>query len=516
MSAYGTKKAGGDEAVQLTFPAVFSEAVARRPLRYAGAPTRRAAPLPAGDDEMARYHEQKRADAHRRVLNAVKDTKAAIRRYLVSPHGYYDLPPPERSQRVFANPSNGAGGIGGDIYSARCDTERAPFRCSGGGMVGGVLRTAEGQQYGRQLLRNRLRQLDAIDVAAAVDKEKTAAEGLPVPVAVEAGIPDVEGVARRLELSGLLGQISDAFATGTAAQLTAKDVNEFLQKLITFATVGNRQELEELIADVEATVQAAEGAEEEATARGRTERQIAFITRIVNKMIAARNYLVEMYANANRPLNERKKVSISAVRDAQLTALAPTEERRRLMPTAVGPFTPLARAREDDEAAARPAGRFARDNRDRFGAIAGAFAGEGEPDGEGGVLRMPARAPAARVAARADRDVLRARLRMPPAGVGAFADEDEGEGAPELVVDELGEAAPALAAAVGAPALPFPDALDLEGNPIRDRRQIPNDGALLRQLAANLRAQGIGFGYTPRAETVPRVIKQNFYRILRI
>jgi len=503
MSAYGTKKAGGDEAVQLTFPAVYSEAVARRPLRYAGAPIRRAAPLPAGDDEMARYHEQKRADAHRRVLNAVKDTKAAIHRYLVSPHGYYNLPPPERSQRVFANPSNGAGGIGGDIYSARRDTESAPFRCSGGGMVGGVLRTAEGQQYGRQLLRNRLRQLDAIDVAAAEDKGLTAAEGMPVPVAVEAGIPDVEGVARRLELSGLLGQISDAFATGTAAQLTAKDVNEFIQKLITFATVANRQELEELIADIDATIVNAEAAAEEVIFDRRAS---SFITRMNRKLNAARNYLVEMYANANRPLNERKKVSISAVRDAELTKLIPSEERRRLVPAAVGPFTPLARPREDDEAAERPAGRFARDNRDRFGDIAGAYAGEGEPDGEGGVLRMPARAPAARVAARAARDFAAARFRPAPAGVGAFIDAGEGEGdVPELVIEEAAPAAAAAAAAAAPEALPFPDALDLEGNPIRDRRQIPpaRDRERLLQLVDSLNAQGIGFqyNYDPAAQS---------------
>ncbi len=521
MAAYGTKKPRGDAAVQLTFPTVFSEVAAAEglPQLYVSEKPLGGERLPTSTDMMAQYHEQKRREANARALNGVRDTKMAIRRYLTSPHGYYDLPAPVRTQRIFANPSNGTGGIGGDIYPARRDNAAAPFSCRSG-MTGGVLRTAEGQKYGRQLLRDRLRQLDAIDVAAAADKEKTAAEALPVPLAVEQGLPDVEGVARRLEVVGLLGQISDAFDTGIDAvqQLTARDVNEFIQKIIGFATIANRQELEEIIADLDSVIQNARGLLEDAATAGGRRAQV--LLSIAPKLVSVRNYLRIMYANVNRPLNERKKISITAVKDTKLTSLrAPTEAFREV--------EPQRRTREDDEAAEaqRVAGRrpeFEVDNRQRFGRIAGAFeddAAEGlVPDGDGGEIVNEFRAPAARVARRADRELLAARMRQPaapafaaavPAGVGdeeaAPAGEGEGE---EAAAAPAGEGEDEEAAPAAAATLP-------NGTRLTNRAQLAQFNTVqLRDLTEHLRATLEGFTYVPRADSDRASIRRRIIDIL--
>jgi hypothetical protein len=188
MAGYGTKKPGGDVGVQLTFPTVFEDTFAAlEPGNIAYANAARPAPkfLPAGDDLQALYHEQKRIDAHRRALNAVRDTAASHYRANHGHAGYYGLPPVILSQRRFANPSNGSGGIGGDLYPARRDASDAPFHCVRGGMVGGVLRSAQGQRYGVSKLRDRIRQLNNIDQAETAFKTLSVAEQSAAPVLME-------------------------------------------------------------------------------------------------------------------------------------------------------------------------------------------------------------------------------------------------------------------------------------------------------------------------------------------
>ena len=61
MAAIATKKAGGDVATQLTFPAVYQSVYAsqHRPLQYApSAPGPLVVPT-AGDDFQSHYHAQK-------------------------------------------------------------------------------------------------------------------------------------------------------------------------------------------------------------------------------------------------------------------------------------------------------------------------------------------------------------------------------------------------------------------------------------------------------------------------
>jgi hypothetical protein len=162
MSAFGTKKRGADKAVQLTFPSVYESiyAAARLPEHYL--PTAPSKPLDiiVGDDFQADYHEQKKKDADYMAMAKVEATRNARHRALVSPHGYFGLPATVLAQRQFANPSNGSF----VVESSRRDGSSAPFQTvEAGAMKGGVLRSAEGQAYGKARLVARIQQLNTLD-----------------------------------------------------------------------------------------------------------------------------------------------------------------------------------------------------------------------------------------------------------------------------------------------------------------------------------------------------------------
>lgn len=211
MSAIATKKAGGEVATQLTFPAVFQDVYAsqHRPLAYAPpSPFPIRVPM-AGDDFQSHYHAQKKKDADYMANAKVIATRNARRRMLVSHQNYYGMPAPALAQREFANGSAGAL----ILNSARRDGTTAPFQLVESAVTGGVLRTAEGQAYGKARLLARVRQLDAIDA------EKAAFEGVAPPSAEAPLAPGVSAIApatapvsqnARIELQLLLQSIIDA------------------------------------------------------------------------------------------------------------------------------------------------------------------------------------------------------------------------------------------------------------------------------------------------------------------
>jgi len=163
MAAVTTKKPGGSMAVQLTFPEVATELRATTGNTYGmlpsvGIPEARAF---VGGDFFAALQLQRKADADAMANAKVQSTKSSERRYLTNPHGANALPAPVLSQRVFANPSLGLY----TPYSARNDgSVSAPFSLSSP-FVGGVLRSAEGQAYGKSKLMDRINQLNAIQSA---------------------------------------------------------------------------------------------------------------------------------------------------------------------------------------------------------------------------------------------------------------------------------------------------------------------------------------------------------------
>ena len=96
MSAFGTKKPGGDMGIQLTFPAVFSEVASRGHLNsaYYPEPASRPMILPRDNDLQGNYHQQKMEDAHRMAMARVQASALAEQRYLNSHAGYYGMPKP--------------------------------------------------------------------------------------------------------------------------------------------------------------------------------------------------------------------------------------------------------------------------------------------------------------------------------------------------------------------------------------------------------------------------------------
>lgn len=262
MAGYGTKKPGGDVGVQLTFPTVFEDTFAAyepRNIAYANAVRPTPKFLPAGDDLQALYHEQKRIDAHRRALNAVRDTAMSHYRANHGHAGYYGLPPVMLSQRRFANPSNGSGGLGGDIYPARRDASDAPFHCVRGGMVGGVLRSAQGQRYGVAKLRDRIRQLNNIDQAETAFKTLSVAEQAAAPVLVEErvtqGFEAPTGLT--LDIISILDEIENSLADyqeKDVDRLAGRTGSEFLKLLLRYGATANREQLEALLEQLESIV----------------------------------------------------------------------------------------------------------------------------------------------------------------------------------------------------------------------------------------------------------------------
>ena len=258
MSAFGTKKPGANEAQELTFPEVLADTIAgREQYGYVGEGVAMREPLPAGTDLQAQYHEQKRLDANR-MANAKVASTVSSTRHMLTHHNNYAMPKPVLGQRIFANPSLGAGGIGGSLYSARNDLRGAggvvgghhDYRDSmeGGELHGGVLRSAVGQRYGRDRLNARISQLNEIANA------KSEWLGTPLPPgqpseSETAVSQDIEAPTSgtKLELVGHLQSIETAIDAREPNQYALTDASKMLRLLIRVGPTQSREELKDLM-----------------------------------------------------------------------------------------------------------------------------------------------------------------------------------------------------------------------------------------------------------------------------
>jgi len=243
MSAFGTKKPGADIAQQLTYPHIFSEAVAPGRIGYyPEADPRNEVMYPTADIQGI-YHQQKMQDANRRALNAVADTERAKYRYLHSHAGYYGMPKAVLSQRKFANPSNGNQA---DIYNNRGVSFDMPpsvwstYRPEG--LSGGVLFTAEAQKWGRQKLRERIPQLDAINA-----EKEAFLSGLPVQGAETETVEGVEGSKVKLEIVATLRAILASVSAGKADAFAWSDTLKFMRLFFRWTPSATIDEMEEVM-----------------------------------------------------------------------------------------------------------------------------------------------------------------------------------------------------------------------------------------------------------------------------
>jgi len=184
MAAVATEKVQST-ALNLGFPEAYASyyKAHRNPERYF--PT--AAPVSqpyVGDASVNAIRLARKADADLMANAAVASRRTSDLRYTSTPHGRGLIPKPVLGQRKFANPETGAQ----SIYSARQDISSGPFHYVGAsldslsGYTGGVLRTKQGQVYGKTKLMARIGQLDRIAADAQdVGKPPVRTTSGPVP-----------------------------------------------------------------------------------------------------------------------------------------------------------------------------------------------------------------------------------------------------------------------------------------------------------------------------------------------
>jgi hypothetical protein len=168
IGAIATEKVQSD-ALNLGFPSAYESVYAAKHLPLRFFPTAQSASsVWAGNDLQSKIHESRKRDADYMARAKVISTQHSRVRFVGTPHGRGDQPHPRLAQRVFANPSNGAY----ETSSGRQDHTDAPFSYRGGGdyesrhLTGGVLRSAQGQAFGKQVLMDRIKQLDDIGRAS--------------------------------------------------------------------------------------------------------------------------------------------------------------------------------------------------------------------------------------------------------------------------------------------------------------------------------------------------------------
>lgn len=405
MAAVATKKPGGDEAVQLTFPTVFEYTAATEGLpmmMYGMMPPVRHIPAASLDDVQEAYHEQKMLDAHRMVMAKVQSKKSSENYYLKSHQGYI-VPPPVLGQRKFANPSFGAAGVGGDLYSARRTAPAAaPFMCSGNGLHGGVLRTQEGQKWGATRLQDRVAQLNTIEAAQAAFENGQAVSSMETPTAVEQGLPSRE-VNLLVEFNTYRQSLVDALVSGSLDRFALTDFARMLSILFRVAPGANREELEDMKSGSDTMLQLMDGVAEQAREgydigrRGSSAPQIRrFIANVGSLVEKTAAYVNGMLGGVDLQYKERIALSKNLVRSLGFTRLLNTLEYRTPPPAAAAAaadapgddddedddeggdhFTREAPTREDSEAPPRGAYQsFSRDQRNVFGSRSGAYDGE--------------------------------------------------------------------------------------------------------------------------------------------
>ena len=250
MAAVATLKPGGEHAVQQTFPYVFQQdfqagtsyfpSVISEPMR-----------LMTGETFQSEYHRRKRNDAVQSVYNGLANDKSKERKLLTGTANYH-LPKPVLGQRVFANPSIGAGS---DSSARRDGSVNAPWSIVQnyvgtiqtvadnlvGGMVGGVMKTKDGYDYYTRNLQARIDQLNAMNSLAV---------GMPVPRGATTRPPldtRKEGSIDKVEFFLLFRGLEDAITEGDLSRFTFDNLKKMMTTLFRFAPTADKQDFEEMI-----------------------------------------------------------------------------------------------------------------------------------------------------------------------------------------------------------------------------------------------------------------------------
>jgi len=310
MSAFGTKKPNADFNLQLTFPSVFSEHY-DTPLSYYQEAPYQSPFLESSTDLQGDFHRQKMADAKQKVMDAVQSRKNSDYRASISHCGYYKMPKPVLGQRIYANPSFGNQS---DIYSNRPDSI----------LYGGVLYTTEAQKFGRDKLKERANQLNAIEqakVAFLSDRP------------IETQVSPEAAYTPKLDLVASLQAILSHIVEGKISKFAYDEVVNFLRLLFRWAVTANVDELTEVF-DYVSMIEREMLAYPPNTKESGNVRPVtnSHAEQILTTMQKVREYIRKMISIVNRPIAEKKAASsnfMNAIGFTRLTKENPTAEMTR-------------------------------------------------------------------------------------------------------------------------------------------------------------------------------------------
>lgn len=377
MAGVATKKPGGDLGVQLTFPLNFQRAFDAG-FEFFPSDLGDNIDLFVGQDFQSKYHDQKRLDANQSVMNGIQAKATAERLLLTGPHNYH-VPKPVLGQRRYANPSYGAEAL---VSTRRDNGDDAPFRviegtdimmgmppimgAGSGSMRGGVLKTAQGYDFYKGQLADRIEQLNRINALA---------QGFAVPMGqgVNTRNNETEGGPNKVEFFLLLREFMDAVEAGDYNRFTFDAAKDFIGKLLSLAPVASEEDFHDIIEgldDIERNLNAEDaGSADGRVIYGETLRVLAD---------KSRDYTRVMFSNMERSEAEKKALSKSLVKNLKLDQLL----RRKSLIAALKDADPRIAETMEDFDDGDDDGRFegpslGREDGEQMGVPRAPFAGEG-------------------------------------------------------------------------------------------------------------------------------------------
>jgi hypothetical protein len=394
MSAFGTKKATGDAGVALTFPLNFQKMYELKnggmTTAYYPSDDGRPFDIMIGTHFQAEYHAQKRAEAVQSVMNGLQARKTAERLLLTGPHNYH-LPKPVLGQRQYANPSCGA-----EAYSStrRDNGKDAPFRTvevgrEGAGLRGGVVRTAEGQEFYKQQLDRRIAQLNRINAAA---------QGFTVQMGQKYRTDDntKTGSFNKVQFFTYLRAMIDAVIEGDLSNFSFQNLKEMLEQLFKFGPVMTLEDIDDARDGLDSLIDTIRDGLSETPDFANEPEKKAYSATLGIMTERMRKYIGEMENNLYRSEKDKRTLSASLRKSlgfeslirkaktpmAALREIAEKNPRAKQVDEDVddddggdGRFDRPAQNREDAEARGMPrapfAGRAEDPNRARHGQRAG-------------------------------------------------------------------------------------------------------------------------------------------------
>jgi hypothetical protein len=355
-----------------------------------------------GETFQSEYHKQKHADAVKSVYNGLHNDRMKEQKLLTGTANYH-LPRPVLGQRVFANPSLGAG----SDSSARRDGSTAPWTIvqnmvptlqtvadttrtfHGAGLEGGVMKTKEGFDYYTNNLRARIDQLNAMNALAT---------GMPVPrgpLTRPVSDSKLQGSIEKVEFFLLFQVLEDSVTEGDLSKFTFDSLKNMMSFLFAFAPTAEKEDFQDMIRSISSIRLSLEQGIAETAGEENIFENVPYAETLTVYMEGMDEYVSQMYANMNLSEMDRTTLSNSLIKTLGFTRLQKMSDSRKALAElrknnervnqvaedadeeegddgGDGNFDRPAEAREDEDQAGVPRQPFAGNggdpNRDAWGA----------------------------------------------------------------------------------------------------------------------------------------------------